>query len=127
MAQYTVRISARSCCGKHRWPLLDMVETLSNSGFQHVMLQTIAFAGQETNLALPVDPGISRDSAHALVDLILHRLSQSLGGNAACFTGNLVATALVEADATQARDSLPLITGRGLHADMEPAPVHIAV
>jgi hypothetical protein len=55
-----------------------------------------------------------------LVDVILHRLSQSMGSNALCFTGNLMVTASVEADETRALEGLTLIKGKGLSCRLEP-------
>jgi hypothetical protein len=115
-----VQISTRSCCGRHRWPLVDIVETLASSGLEHVFLDEVAFAGEHVSLTLPLERSLRGDRAQALVDLILHCLSQSLGGNAFCFTGNLTATASVEAEETQAQEGLTFIQSKGLHARLEP-------
>jgi len=120
MARYTVQISTRSCCGKHRWPLVDIVETLATSGFEYIILKEVTFAGTCTSLTLPLETGLKGDQAQALVDIILHRLSQSLGSNALCFTGNLTVTATVEADETHLRESLTLIKDKGLGCQLEP-------
>jgi hypothetical protein len=120
MARYTVQISTRSCCGKHRWPLVDIVETLSASGFEYIILEEVTFAGECVSLTLPLEQGLKGDQAQSLVDFILHRLSQSMGSNAMCFTGNLSVTASVEADETRVRESLSLIQGRGLDCRVEP-------
>src|SRR5574340_1024340 len=101
MARYTLQISTRSCCGRHRWPLVDMVEALAHSDLRQIVLEEVEFAGEQARLALPLEAGISGDRAHAVVDIIMDRLSQTLGGNALCFTGNLTGTAAVEAAATQ--------------------------
>ncbi len=114
MARYMMQISTRSCCGRHRWPLVDIVETLAASGFEHIVLEEIAFAGERVSLALPLEAGLRGDRAQALVDIILHRLSQSLGGNAFCFTGNLTATASVETEETRVQEGLAFIKGKGL-------------
>ena len=79
MARYTAQIGTRSCCGKHRWPLVDIVETLATSGFEHIILEEVAFAGERVSLTLPLEAGLKGDRAQALVDIILDRLSQSLG------------------------------------------------
>ncbi len=120
MARYTVQIGTRSCCGKHRWPLVDIVETLATSGFEYIVLEEAAFAGECVGLTLPLETGLRGDRAQALVDIILHRLSQSLGSNALCFTGNLTVTASVEADETRAQKGLSLIKGKGLSSHLEP-------
>ncbi len=120
MARYTVQIGTRSCCGKHRWPLVDIVETLATSGFGHILLEEVAFAGERVGLTLPLERGLRGDRAQALVDVILHRLSQSLGSNALCFTGNLTVTASVEADETRPQEGLTLIKGKGLSSHLEP-------
>ncbi len=120
MARYTVQISTRSCCGKHRWPLVDIVETLAASGFEYILLEEITFAGECVSLTLPLETGLKGDQAQALVDVILHRLSQSMGSNALCFTGNLTVTASVEADETRVRESRTLIKGKGLGCHLEP-------
>jgi hypothetical protein len=120
MARYTVQIGTRSCCGKHRWPLVDIVETLATSGFEYIILEEATFAGECVSLTLPLDTGLRGDRAQALVDVILHRLSQSMGSNALCFTGNLMVTASVEADETRAREGLTLIKGKGLSCCLEP-------
>ena len=120
MARYTVHISTRSCCGKHRWPLVDIVETLATSGFEYIVLEEAAFAGQCVGLTLPLETGLRGDRAQALVDVILDRLSQSLGSNALCFTGNLTVTASVEADETGAQEGFTLIKGKGLICCLEP-------
>ncbi len=120
MARYMVQISTRSCCGKHRWPLVDIVETLAASGFEYILLEEITFAGECASLTLPLDKGLKGDQAQALVDIILHRLSQSMGSNVLCFTGNLTVTASVEADETRMRESLTLIKGKGLGCHLEP-------
>jgi hypothetical protein len=126
MARYKVQITARSCCGRHRWPLVDIVEALANSGFQQIALEEIAFAGVPVQLALPLEAGISGDRAHALVDIILDRLSQTLGSNAFCFTGNLTVTALVEAEEAQAPVSLAFIKGKALSVNLEPLYLHVS-
>ena len=118
MARYTVQISTRSCCGKHRWPLVDIVETLATSGFEYIILEEVAFAGEYVSLTLPLETGLKGDQAP--VDVILNRLSQSLGSNALCFTGNLTVTASVEADETRVRESLTLVKGKGLGCHLEP-------
>ncbi|HKF35707.1 MAG TPA: hypothetical protein VKB35_02305 [Ktedonobacteraceae bacterium] len=120
MAMYTVQIGTRSCCGKHRWPLVDIVETLAASGFEYILLEEVAFAGECAGLTLPLETGLSGDRAQALVDVILHRLSQSLGSNALCFTGNLTVTASVEASSARGQEGLALIEGKGLSAHLEP-------
>jgi len=120
MARYMVQIGTRSCCGKHRWPLVDMVETLAISGFEYILLEEVAFAGERVGLTLPLETHLSGDRAQALVDVILHRLSQSLGSNALCFTGNMTVTASAEADEIQAQESLTLIKGKGLSCCLEP-------
>jgi len=120
MARYTVQISTRSCCGKHRWPLVDIVETMATSGFEYIILEEVAFAGERASLTLPLETGLKGDQAQALVDVILHRLSQSLGSNALCFTGNLTVTASVEADETRVQESLTLIKGKSLGCHLEP-------
>ena len=120
MARYMVQISTRSCCGKHRWPLVDIVETLATSGFEYIILDEVTFAGTCVSLTLPLETGLSGDRAQALVDVILHRLSQSLGSNALCFTGNLTVTASVEADETHVRESLTFIKDKGLGCHLEP-------
>ena len=120
MARYTVQIGSRSCCGKHRWPLVDIVETLATSGFEYIILEEATFAGKCASLTLPLETGLRGERAQALVDVILHRLSQSMGSNALCFTGNLMVTASVEADETRVRESLTLIKGKGLGCHLEP-------
>ena len=120
MARYTVQIGTRSCCGKHRWPLVDIVETLATSGLEYIVLEETAFAGECVDLTLPVETGLRGDRAHALVDVLLHRLSQSLGSNALCFTGNLTVTASVEADETRAQEALAFIKSKGLGCRLEP-------
>jgi hypothetical protein len=120
MARYMVQIGTRSCCGKHRWPLVDIVETLATSGFEYIVLEEVAFAGECVGLILPLETGLRGDSAQALVDIILHRLSQSLGSNVLCFTGNLTVTASMEADETRAQEGLTFIKGKGLSCGMEP-------
>ena len=120
MARYTVQIGTRSCCGKHRWPLVDIVETLANSGCEHILLEEVAFAGEHVGLTLPLEIGLRDDRAQALVDVILHRLSQSLGSNALCFTGNLTVTASVETDAIRAQAGLTLIESKGLSYCLDP-------
>jgi hypothetical protein len=122
MARYTVQIGTRSCCGKHRWPLVDIIETLATSGLEYIILEETTFAGECVSLTLPLETGLRGDRAQALVDVILRRLSQSMGSNALCFTGNLMVTASVEADETRARESLALIKGKGLSCRMEPVP-----
>jgi hypothetical protein len=119
MARYTVQIGTRSCCGKHRWPLVDIVETLATSSFENIILKEVMFAGECVSLTLPLEPGLSGDRAQALVDVILHRLSQSLGSNALCFTGNLTVTASMEADEIRAREGLNHIEGKGLGCRLE--------
>ena len=116
MARYTIQISTRSCCGRHRWPLVDIVETLAASGFEHIVLEEIAFAGERVSLTLPLETGLRGDRAQALVDIILHRLSQSLGGNAFCFTGNLMVDASVETEETRVQEGLAFIEGKSLSA-----------
>jgi hypothetical protein len=120
MARYTAQIGTRSCCGKHRWPLVDIVETLATSGFEYIILEGAAFAGECVDLTLPLETGLRGDRAQALVDVILHRLSQSLGSNALCFTGNLTLTASVEADGIRAQEGLTLIESKGLSCCLEP-------
>jgi hypothetical protein len=115
-----VQINTRSCCGRHRWPLLDIVETLAASGLEHIVLEEVAFAGERVSLTLPLEAGLRGDRAQALVDIILDRLSQALGGNAFCFTGNLTATASVEAEETRAQEGLTFIKGKSLNARLEP-------
>jgi len=119
MARYMVQIGTRSCCGKHRWPLVDIVETLATSGFEYIVLEEVAFAGECVGLILPLETGLRGDSAQALVDIILHRLSQSLGNNVLCFTGNLTVTASVEADETRVQEGLTVIKGKGLSCCLE--------
>jgi hypothetical protein len=121
MARYMVQISTRSCCGKHRWPLVDIVETLTTRGFEYILLEEVMFAGECVSLTLPLAPGLRGDRAQVPVDVILHRLSQSLGSNALCFTGNLTVTASVEADETCAREGFNYIEGKGLGCRLEPA------
>ena len=120
MARYTVQIGSRSCCGKHRWPLVDIIETLATSGLEYIILEETTFAGECVSLTLPLETGLRGERAQALVDVILHRLSQSMGSNALCFTGNLTVTASVEADETRVRESLTLIKGKGLGCHLEP-------
>ncbi len=120
MSRYIVQIGTRSCCGKHRWPLADIVESLAASGFEYIILEEVAFAGECASLTLPLETGLKGTQAMSLVDVILHRLSQSLGSNALCFTGNLTVTASVEADETRARECLTLIEGQGLSCHLEP-------
>ena len=120
MARYTVQIGTRSCCGKHRWPLVDIVETLATSGFEYIVLEEVAFAGECVGLTLPLETGLRGDRAQAVVDIILHRLSQSLGSNALCFTGNLTVTISVEADKTRAQEGLTLFKSKGLSCGLEP-------
>src|SRR2546425_9938778 len=120
MARYAAQIGTRSCCGKHAGPLVDIVEPLATSGFEHIILEEVAFAGERVGLTLPLEIGLRGDRAQALVDIILHRLSQSLGSNALCFTGNLTATASVEADDTRAQEGLAFIKSRGLSPRLEP-------
>ena len=55
MARYMMQISTRSCCGRHRWPLVDIVESLAASGLEHIVLEEIAFAGERVSLALPLE------------------------------------------------------------------------
>jgi len=120
MARYTVRISTRSCCGRHRWPLIDIVETLANSGFEHLLLEEVTFAGACIPLALPLEIGLPGEKVQALVDAILDRLSQALGGNAFCFTGNLVVTASGAAEEVRAQEAHARIENKGLRARLEP-------
>jgi len=120
MSRYTVQISTRSCCGKHRWPLVDIVETLAASGFEHILLEEVGFAGERVGLTLPLETDFRGDKAQSLADLILHRLSQSLGSNALCFTGNLTVTALVEADEIRTQEGLTLIKSKGLSCRLDP-------
>lgn len=120
MSRYAVQIGTRSCCGKHRWPLVDIVETLAASDFEHILLEEVAFAGERVGLTLPLATDFRGDKAQSLVDVILHRLSQSLGSNALCFTGNLTVTASVEADETRAEEVLTFIKGKGLSSHLEP-------
>ena len=120
MARYTVQIGTRSCCGKHRWPLMDIVETLATSGFDYIVLEEVAFAGECVGLTLPLEKSLRGERAQALVDVILHRLSQSLGSNALCFTGNLTVTASMEADETGAQEGFTLIKGKGLSCCLTP-------
>ena len=121
MVRYMVQISTRSCCGKHRWPLVDIIETLASSGLQYIVLEEVAFAGERVGLTLPLERGIRGDRVQALVDIILHRLSQALGSNVFCFTGNLTATASMETEETQAQEVLTFIKDRGLTPHLEPA------
>src|SRR6266516_7913547 len=81
MARYMMQISTRSCCGKHRWPLVDIVENMAASDFDHIVLEEVAFAGESVSLILPLEPGLRGDRAQVLVDVILHRLSQARGSN----------------------------------------------
>ncbi|HLH62960.1 MAG TPA: hypothetical protein VKV20_14860 [Ktedonobacteraceae bacterium] len=120
MARYTVQIGTRSCCGKHRWPLVDIVETLATGGFEDIILEEVAFAGERASLTLPVERGLRGERAQALADVILHRLSQSLGSNALCYTGNLTVTASVEAGEIQAREGLVFIKSKSLSCHLEP-------
>jgi hypothetical protein len=120
MARYTMQIGTRSCCGKHRWPLVDIVESLAASGLESIILEEAAFAGTCVSLTLPLATDLSDDGVQALVDIILRRLSQSLGSNALCFTGNLTVTASVEADETRVHEGLTLIKGKGLSSYLEP-------
>jgi hypothetical protein len=115
-----IQISTRSCCGRHRWPLVDIVETLASSSLEYIVLEEVAFAGERVGLTVPLEGGLRGDRAQALVDVILHRLSQALGGNAFCFTGNLTATASVETEETRAQEVLTFIKGKGLNAHLEP-------
>ena len=119
MARYTAQIGTRSCCGKHRWPLVDIVETLATSSFEHIILEEVAFAGERVGLTLPLERGLRDDRAQALVDVILHRLSQSLGSNVLCFTGNLTVTASVETDEIRAQEGLTLIKSKGLSCRLD--------
>src|SRR5438045_6684862 len=114
MARYMMQISTRSCCGKHRWPLVDIVENLTTSGFDHIVLEEVAFAGESISLTLPLEPGLRGDRAQALVDVILHRLSQAMGSNVLCFTGSVTVTASVDAEETKAQDGRTLIYCKGL-------------
>jgi len=120
MARYTMQIGTRSCCGKHRWPLVDIVETLATSGLEYIILEETTFAGECVSLTLPLETGLRGDRAQALVDVILHRLSQSMGSNALCFTGNLTVTASVEADGIRAQEGLTLIKSKGLSCCLDP-------
>ncbi|MFL5655118.1 MAG: hypothetical protein ACJ8CB_13205, partial [Ktedonobacteraceae bacterium] len=120
MARYTAQIGTRSCCGKHRWPLVDVVETLATSGFEHILLEEVAFAGECVSLTLPLETGLTGDRVQALVDVILHRLSQALGSNALCFTGNLTVTASLDAEESRAQEGLTFIKSRGLSPRLEP-------
>jgi hypothetical protein len=120
MARYMMQVSTRSCCGRHRWPLVDIVENLATSGFEHIVLEEVAFAGESVSLTLPLETDLRGDRAQGLVDVILHRLSQALGSNALCFTGNLTATASVEAEETRAQEGLTFIKSRGLSPRLEP-------
>lgn len=120
MARYTLQIGTRSCCGKHRWPLVDIVETIATSGFEYIVLEEVTFAGEHVSLTLPLEAGLRGDRAQALVDVILHCLSQSMGSNALCFTGNLTVTASVEADETRVREGLTCIKGKGFGCRLEP-------
>ncbi len=120
MARYTVQIGTRSCCGKHRWPLVDIVEILATSGLEYIILEETTFAGECVSLTLPLETGLRGDRAQALVDVILHRLSQSMGSNALCFTGNLTVTASVEADGIRAQEGLTLIKSKGLSCCLDP-------
>ena len=70
MARHMVQISTRSCCGKHHWPLMDIVETLATSGFEYIILKEVMFAGECVSLMLPLETGLSGDQAQALVDVI---------------------------------------------------------
>ena len=120
MARYRVQIGTRSCCGKHRWPLMDIVETVATSGFEQIILEEVAFAGERVGLTLLLEKGLRGDRAQGLVDVILHLLSHSLGSNALCFTGNLTVTASVEADEIQAQEGLALIKSKGLSCHLDP-------
>ena len=120
MARYTAQIGTRSCCGKHRWPLVDIVETLAASGFEHILLEEVAFAGESVSLILPLEPGLTGDRAQDLVDVILHRLSQARGSNVLCFTGNLTVTASVDAEENKVQEGLTLIKSKGLTPFLEP-------
>ena len=120
MARYMMQVSTRSCCGRHRWPLVDIVENLATSGFEHIVLEEVAFAGESVSLTLPLETDLRDDRAQALVDIILHRLSQALGSNALCFTGNLTVTASVKAEETRAQEDLAFIKSRGLSPHLEP-------
>lgn len=120
MARYMMQISTRSCCGRHRWPLVDIVENLATSGFEYIVLEEVAFAGESVSLTLPLETDLRGDRAQVLVDIILHSLSQVLGGNAFCFTGNLTVIASMEAEETQAQEGLALIKDKGLSALLEP-------
>src|SRR5438270_8090069 len=120
MARYIMQISTRSCCGKHRWPLIDIVENLATCGFDHIVLEEVAFAGESVSLTLPLEAGLSGDRAQVLVDVILHRLSQALGSNVLCFTGNLTVTASVDAEENKVQEGLTLIKSKGLTPFLEP-------
>lgn len=120
MARYMMQVSTRSCCGRHRWPLVDIVENLATSGFEYIVLEEVAFAGESVSLTLPLETDLRDDRAQALVDIILHRLSQALGSNALCFTGNLTVTASVEAEETRAQEGLAFIKSKGLSPRLEP-------
>ena len=124
MARYRLQISTRSCCGRHRWPLVDIVEALANSGLQETVLEEVGFAGEGARLGLPLEAGIKGDRAHAVVDVIMDRLSHTLGGNAFCFTGNLMATASAEAEEAQIREGMAAIKGKGMGVSLEPVSVH---
>jgi hypothetical protein len=123
MARYKLQISTRSCCGRHRWPLVDIVEALANSGLQDIVLEEVGFAGEGAKLGLPLDAGIKGDRAHAVVDVIMDRLSHILGGNAFCYTGNLMAIASAEAEEAQMQAGMAAIKGKGLGVSLEPASV----
>ena len=120
MARYMMQISTRSCCGKHRWPLVDIVENLAASDFDHIVLEEVAFAGESVSLILPLEPGLRGDRAQAFVDVILQGLSQALGSNVLCFTGNLTVTASVDAEENKVQEGLTLIKSKGLTPFLEP-------
>ena len=120
MARYMMQVSTRSCCGKHRWPLVDIVENLAASDFDHIVLEEVAFAGESVSLILPLEPGLRGDRAQDLVDVILHRLSQARGSNVLCFTGNLTVTASVDAEENKVQEGLTLIKSKGLTPFLEP-------
>jgi hypothetical protein len=115
-----LQIGTRSCCGKHRWPLVDIVETIATGGFEYIVLEEVTFAGEHVSLTLPLEADLRGDRAQTLVDVILYRLSQSMGSNALCFTGNLTVTASVEADENRAQEGLTFIEGKGLSCRLEP-------
>lgn len=119
MARCRLKISTR--VWKTRWPIVDLVESLAKSGLQDVVVEEVEFAGKGVDVGIPLEPGLSSDGAHAVVDVILERLSGVLGGNAARFTGNFLATAsATKADEAQIQESLARLSGKGLAVNLEP-------